>query len=720
MSDQPDAQPNPPLLKKRTLITGVPTGDAAAKPKLFSPATAAQVAPQSKFLTPEVQAQVAEEQALQAQEQLRLQQEELARQATEQAEQAERARLEAEEAERHRLEAEQMAAAQAEAERLEAERAAAERAAYEQAMHDEQERLAAAQTAEETQTQVAQQEAPQTEELDAKVKSALEQLKVAQEALMAAQATATNQIPPPPPAPEPAATPSPVLATGSRLKLATSGSAIAAATPIPTPAPVAASPLASSIPGRGIHAPLGEAAPAGTPPSAPPPSIMKQKRIKFGIIAVIIAAIGAGGAYYYVSNRDEAIRKANEKYKTMQVLGAELGRESASLGADKGGDVLKYDSSLFKTKVTASAADADFLLSRIRGTQDPTGAKAAIHLISVMGQLDPKIALKIITDITDNPKKYTKTQISMFTSILAASKDPKVMQHLWLLQRKLSATNQKELEATVLREMRLGLEPNSITPLLKLLFNTDAKLVDSRIIESLGVAIPSMADKADDAGKSIIAEEIVKAANSASKDTEVKRLNIAYQALALTGKPMATSFFRDTVKNGVLLTKISAIRSMKSCINDDAIPLLREFLASDDPDLKKEAVVREIRNSISSILGNRLGQRSTEEGKALFQPELDHANELTTKAAAAPDNTKLAQEAQEAKMVILSTVSIALEEYPYVKDIIDQFIKDTDPKVADRAKAVRTLIAKRKDLQKARKGMSEEDKAAYWQNKLNQ
>ncbi|WPX39873.1 hypothetical protein QET93_010020 [Akkermansia sp. N21116] len=726
MSDQPDSQPNPPLLKKRTLITGVPAGgQSEVRPKLFSPATAAQAASQGKLLTPGGQAQITEEQALLAEEQLRLQQEELARQA---AEQAERERLDAEQAAQKRLEAEQIAAAQAEEERLEIERAAAERTAYEQAIRDEQEKLAAAQTAEEAQPPYYQGEAPQAEELDAKVKHALEQLKAAQEALIAAQATATSLSPSVSAAPAPAPESSP--GTAPRLKLATPASLVSAApspSPAITPKPVATSsplpgtPASPSLSGGSIPPTAGIPQSPDASSSAPQPeSIMSKKPIKFGIIAVCIAAIGCGAAYYYVSGRDEAIRKANARYTELQKIGVELGKESSSLGADKGGDILKYDAATFKTKVTPNAKDADFLLDHIRGTKDPTGAKAAIHLLSVMGQLDPKIALKTITDITNNPKKYTKTQISMFTSILASSKNPKVLQHLWLLQRKLAAANQKELEATVLREMRLGLDPNSITPLLKLLFNPDTKVTDSHIVDALATAIPSMADKADDAGKSLIAEEIVKAANSAPKDTEAKRLNIAYQALALTGKPMAISFFRDTVKNSPLINKITAIRAMKSCVSDDAIPLLREFMTWKDPDLERESTVREIRNSISSVLGNRLGQRSNEEGKALFQPEIDRINDLSAQAAAAPDDKKLAQAAQDAKMMILATVSIAIEEYPYVKDILDQFIKDTDPKVSERAKNIRKLIANRKNLQKERKGMSEEEKAAYWQNKLNQ
>ena len=730
MSDQP-------LPPRKKLVTGLPVGTEPQRPQLLSGATPA--AAQHSFLTPELQARLAEakQQQIPAEQQA--------------AWDAEQQRLAAEQqaawdAEQQRLAAEQQAAWDAEQQRLAAEQQAAWDA--------EQQRLAEAQAAEEAQQQATQATTQQVQE-------ALAQLQAAQQALQAAQAQAellqsqqqaTAAVPQPqattPMAPAAtSATVSPRFATGPAAQ-PTAGRSVFK-TPAPTlhAAGAPAQPSPSSKPALG-SAPVPTLRPSslatgGRAPSPKPgtggnfatpnPSLSqseggatvldtaaakKKKTIRNLTIAVCAAAVVCGGAMFYISNRDAKIRAENQHYKELQELGVALGRESAALGENKGGDVLKYDPQTFKTQVKANQEDAEFLMKRIRSTQDPTGALAAIHLVAVMGQLDPAIALTAINDMTNNTGKYTKKQISMFTTILASAKNPKIMQHLWLLQSKLAAANQKDLEATVLREMRLGLDPNEATRVMKILLDPDEKKTDSRIVEALAVTLPSMADKADQQGKQIIAEEIVKTLKGQSGEIPAKKLNAALRALAYTGTPTALDYFKELAVNAPLIVKMTAIRNLKYFTTDAAIPVLRELQAWDNEDLKKEPVQRELRNSIFSILGNRLGERNDDEGRKLFQPELDRANKLADEAAKDPNNAKLAQEAQDAKLAILSCIGIAKSEYPYVKEILDQYTKDTNAEIAKKAKDVRELIKTRKDRLKERKGMSEQEKAEYWKKRL--
>jgi hypothetical protein len=444
-------------------------------------------------------------------------------------------------------------------------------------------------------------------------------------------------------------------------------------------------------------------------------AIAEKKKLKklITIGSVVVVLCGSLIGYKLYQNHLNDLK--NQHYKELCTLGMNLGQEARELGEDKGGDVLKYDPATSKYKVKADKKEAQFLMSFIRNSQDQSGALSAIHLLCVMGQLDPIIASTITKDMGDNYRGYTKKQLSTMTSILAASGDSNIMRGLRDVRTKLSAAKQKEKEAEVLRTMRIGLKANDVSKLIEEVLNDKT---DDKILTALGEVLPSIASKAGEQEKTLVAEDIISALKKLPADAKLdfKRLNISLQALAYTGTKQALTFFGDTIKNGDKLKKSAAVQTIKYCETDDAIPVLTEFLDSQDSELGAPQFQSMILNSIMAILGNGMTRRSDDQGRALFKPLIDRAENLAKTAKDKPDDKALADNARQAKLMILSAATIAKDETPYISEIFDLYAKDADEKVVERAKKARETIKMRKEKAKAEKEKTpQKDRAAEWE-----
>lgn len=753
----PNPEKNSPVLKRRTLITGA-SGATNSGPKLVSEAELVESAPRARFLTPMMQKQLEEEQAQQAQQAeldaVRIAAEqEAARVAAEQ----EAARLAIEqEKEAARIAAEQEAArvaAEEEAARIAAEQEAARLAAEQEAARLAAEKESARLAAEQAQPQTTTTNTELNDSIDPKIQAALDQIKLAQEALAAAQeqamamATLSSSLPT-----GTSSSPATEANKGSEQQ-ATSVFNVGANTSLQTTSPQPSEPpkktlfkvggvatgredkpkTADSLKGK-IAASLNQATSGNTavdepspilspdqtapvaqkapividlpsPAQVMPEAIWKKKSFKIGaIIGACVLILSAILIVMAFNSRAEQKRQ-NEHLTKLCEIGSQLGRKAAELGGTTGSD-LKYDRAKYKIDINPNEKDAKILLDRVGSKEQQGGWESAAHYLGVMGQVDPKIAKMTIDSLAKNPKLYMDNQYMMLVSILACDKDPNIQKLLLPLMTKLEAAKQYRKAGIVLKQMRYGMTPNDVSSIMKYL--TDEK-ANGELASAARECLKSITYKADAAGKSVVSKNLI---TELRKDIPVAQRAGLFGALALTGTPEAQAYFQEYIKDKQPTQIRIALRSLGEWGNDNIIPFLMELRK--DPVLTADKTVK---NDLDRILLQRLskdGERTEEQGTALFKPLIDEAEELT-KNAKTPQDTEAAQ---TLKMLIVSAAG-QLKERPYVTQIMELYKKDSDEKVSSTAKKVEARMKEMEQRRNAPK-VSTEDKAKAWEKRFAQ
>ena len=738
MSDSldPHSENTPPVLKKRTLLTGI-SASSNAGPKLVSEAEQAEALPRARFLTPAMKKQVEEEQALQAQQDLvRIAAEqEAARIAAEQ----ETARLAAEQ-ETARIVAEQEAARLAveqETARIAAEQEAARIAAEKETARIAAEQEAARIAAEQASTQqTTTTNTTAQDSLDPKIQTALDQIRIAQEALAAAQKqalemaafasfapTQTSSSPSPVPA-EPTPSYEPEKKTLFKVggvalqKEATPKTAdslkekIAASLNKATSGNTSASTPSSILP-PSKTAPVAQHAPAVSVQPLPrvmPEAIWKKKSFKIGMIIAGCVAIISVVLIVMALNAREAQRKQNEYITNLCQIGSELGKKAAEIGGTTGSD-LKYDASKYNIKVTPNEKDAKLLLARIGSKEQHGGWESAAHLLGVMGQLDPNIAKMIVDSLGNNPKLYTDAHYMMLISILSCDKDEKIQKLFPALLAKLEAAKQPRKQGVVLKQMRYGMTPNDIPLIMKYLTNPKAS---GEMASAAKECLRSITFNTDTTGKANVSQQIISELRKSSNDNDLppaQRIGLL-NALALSGTLEAQAYFKEYIKDKQGAQLRPVLRSLGEWGNDNIIPFLMEL--RETPSLVAD---KSIKGDLDRILLQRLskdGERTEEQGAALFKPLMDEAEELTKNAK----EPEAVQEAQMLKMLIVAATG-QLKPRPYVTSILDTYKKDPDEKVSMSATRIDTQMKNKEERLKSPK-KSTADKAKEWEQRFNQ
>lgn len=743
MSDSSDSNSGqtPPVLKKRTLITAAPSSGNAG-PKLVSEAEQATAMPRARFLTPAMKQQIEAEQAQQAEQA----EQEAARIAAEQeaariAAEQEAARIAAEQ-EAARIAEEQEAAriaAEEEAARIAAEQEAA-RIAEEQKAQEIQEaaRIASEQKAARIAAEQAANQQPETsntsqqDALDPKIQNALDQIRLAQEALAAAQkqalemaslasagATTTSSSPTPePPAPEPekktlfkvgglAAPKNDAPQTADSLKekiaaslnKATSGNT-SSLEPSPILHPSATTPVAQQEQPVALQ-PV---------PEVMPEAIWKKKSFKIGMIIAGCVVILSGVLITMALNARAEQRRQNQYLTELCKVGSELGKKAAEIGGTTGSD-LKYDEARYKIKVTPNEKDAKLLLNRIGSKEQQGGWEAAAHLLGVMGQLDPKIAKMIVDELGNNPKLYTDAHYMMLISVLACDKDEKIQKLFPPLLKKLELARQDKKQSIVLKQMRYGMTPADIPSFIKYL--TDPK-ANGEMANAARECLRSITFNSDALGKAVVSNNLIAELRKAPGDNDLPVAQRAglLNALALSGTQEAQAYFQEYLKDKNPSQIRIALRSLGEWGNDNIVPYLME--------LRKDPVMtadKTIKNDLNRILLQRLskdGERTEEQGTALFKPLIDEAEELTKNT----QDPEAVENAQMLKMLIVSATG-QLKERPYVTNIINLYKNDPDEKVSSTAKKVEQRM-KQQEQKSREKKTSAADKAKEWEKRFAQ